>query len=114
MCGRLLGRLLGIAHTRPDGDRSAGDPVAFIAFRPIDPPGPIIPYSASLRFRCTACKGIGAMDDVELFSTYDDLPTGDENADDGDEPSTPTRGRPPRPFEVKKPVSSVQVALAEL
>jgi hypothetical protein len=76
MCGRLLGRLLGAAQTRPDGDRSAGEPVAFIAFRPLEPPGRIIPYTTSLRFRCSACGGLGAMDDVELFSTYDeDSPT---------------------------------------
>jgi hypothetical protein len=113
MCGRLLGRLLGVAQARADGDRSAGDPVAFLAFRPIDPPGPIVPYSVSLRFRCSACNGIGAMDEVELFSTYDDVPAEDAEIV-GDKPVTRGRGRPPRPFEVRPRGTSMQAALSEL
>jgi dolichol-phosphate mannosyltransferase len=96
MCGRLLGRLLGTAQARPDGDRSAGEPVALLAFRPIDPPGPIVAYSSSLRFRCNACGGIGAMDDIELFSTYDDVASEDESDTYDDEPVTRVKGRPPR------------------
>jgi hypothetical protein len=74
MCGRLLGRLLGSAQQHKNGDHSAGRPVAFIAFRPLDPPGPIVPFTPRLRFKCTLCGGAGALDDVEVFSTYDEQP----------------------------------------
>src|SRR5437870_4203690 len=65
MCGRLLGRLLGVARRRENGDRTAGHPDAFIAYRPLDPTAPIVPYTPSLRFRCRACGGAGALDDIE-------------------------------------------------
>jgi hypothetical protein len=74
MCGRLLGRLLGSAQPHENGDRSAGHPVAFIAFRPLDPPGRIVPFTPGLRFRCSQCGGAGALDDVDVFSTYDEAP----------------------------------------
>ena len=74
MCGRLLGRLLGISHLRENGDRTAGQPAAFIAYRPLDPVDRIVPYNPNLRFRCNACGGAGALDDIEVFSTYDELP----------------------------------------
>ena len=74
MCGRLLGRLLGSAQQHENGDHSAGRPVAFIAFRPLDPTGPIVPFTPGLRFRCTLCSGAGALADVEVFSTYDEPP----------------------------------------
>jgi hypothetical protein len=114
MCGRLLGRLLGVAPVRTDGDRSAGDPVAFVAFRPIDPPGPIVAYSPSLRFRCSACSGIGALDEIELFSTYDEVAPADQAEAEEDEPVKRGRGRPVQPFEVKSRGTPLQVALAEL
>jgi hypothetical protein len=77
MCGRLLGRLLGSAQKHENGDRSAGYPVAFLAFRPLDPPGPIVPFSARLRFRCALCGGAGVLDDTDVFSTYDEEPLED-------------------------------------
>jgi hypothetical protein len=75
MCGRLLGRLLGTARCRENGDRTAGQPVAFLAYRPLDPEGHIIPFTPSLRFRCHVCGGAGALDEVDVFSTYDEAST---------------------------------------
>jgi hypothetical protein len=85
MCGRLLGRLLGSAQKHDNGDRSAGYPVAFLAFRPLDPPGPIVPFTARLRFRCTLCGGAGALDDTDVFSTYDEAPLEEVLEDDEDD-----------------------------
>jgi hypothetical protein len=73
MCGRLLGRLLGRSRANANGDRPTGVPQAYIAFRPLDPEGAIVPYTPSLRFRCSACGGAGSVDDIEVFSTYDEL-----------------------------------------
>ena len=74
MCGRLLGRLLGTTRTRENGDRTAGRPVAFVAYRPLNPPRRILPFSPELRFRCRSCGGAGALDEVEVVSTYDGPP----------------------------------------
>jgi len=70
-CGRLLGRLLGAARQSEDGTRGAGQPVAYLGFRPVDPTDRIVPFTTTLRFRCRVCGGAGAVDDVEAFSTYD-------------------------------------------
>lgn len=78
MCGRLLGRLLGTTRPRENGDRTAGHPAAFIAYRPLDPVQRIVPFTPDLRFRCRACGGAGALDEVEVLSTYDDAPAIDE------------------------------------
>jgi hypothetical protein len=72
MCGRLLGRLLGTTRVRENGDRTAGHPIAFIAYRPLDPVGRIVPHHPNLRFRCRACGGAGALDEIEVLSTYDE------------------------------------------
>ena len=74
MCGRLLGRLLGTARSHENGDRSAGHPLAFVAYRGVDPLEPIVPFTPRLRFRCHRCGGAGALDDIDVFSTYDDVP----------------------------------------
>jgi hypothetical protein len=74
MCGRLLGRLLGTALSQENGDHSAGLPVAFLAYRAVDPLDPIVPFTPHLRFRCHRCGGAGALDDIDVFSTYDDAP----------------------------------------
>ena len=81
MCGRLLGRLLGTTRARENGDRTAGQPVAFIAYRALEPNERIVPYTPDIRFRCRVCGGAGALDDVEVLSTYDELPpAGDDEA----------------------------------
>jgi hypothetical protein len=72
MCGRLIGRLLGTVRRREE--RSAyGREAAFFAYRPLAPVGPIVPFRPTLRFQCEACGGAGAIDDVEVFSTVDDV-----------------------------------------
>jgi hypothetical protein len=43
------------------------------------------------RFRCTTCGGALIMDELETFSTYEDL--GDDELD-----QRPRRGRPPKPW----------------
>src|SRR5947207_12577470 len=73
MCGRLLGRLLGTARSSTNGDRPTGHPEAFFAFRPLHPEGPMVPFTSEMRFRCVVCGGVGALDDVEVFSTYDEI-----------------------------------------
>jgi hypothetical protein len=75
MCGRLLGRLLGTTRVRENGVRTAGHPVAFVAYRPLNPTERIVPFSSDLRFRCRVCGGAGALDDVEVLSTYDEPPS---------------------------------------
>jgi hypothetical protein len=99
MCGRLVGRLLGTARPRDDGDRSAGQPVAFLAFRPLEPTGAIVPFRPGLRFRCDHCGGAGALDSVDLFSTYDEVAT-QEQSDMSDAPRGP--GRPRRELDLSR------------
>jgi hypothetical protein len=72
MCGRLVGRLLGIPRTHENGYRSAGHAVAFLAYRAMDPSEPLVRFTPRLRFRCHQCGGTGALDEVDVFSTYDD------------------------------------------
>jgi hypothetical protein len=96
-CGRLLGRLLGTPRRRDNGDRSAGQPVAFLAFRPLDPVGRVVPFHSGMRFRCRSCGGAGALDDIDVFSTYDEPPPGPESGEE-DEPLVRSHGRPPREF----------------
>jgi hypothetical protein len=113
MCGRLLGRLLGAARPQDNGDRSAGHPVAFLAFRPLDPPGPIVPFAPGLRFRCCLCGGAGALDDIDVFSTYDEAPA-DADDEEGEYERNRVRrrpGRPPRPVPRERS-SGLHTALA--
>ena len=52
----------------------------------------MVPFTSEMRFRCVVCGGVGALDDVEVFSTYDEIPI----ADAEDDPLRPRRrGRPP-------------------
>jgi hypothetical protein len=113
MCGRLLGRLLGAARPQDNGDRSAGHPVAFLAFRPLDPPGPIVPFAPGLRFRCCLCGGAGALDDIDVFSTYDEAPADEEDEQREHEGNRPRGrpGRPPRPVPPNRS-SGLHTALA--
>lgn len=106
MCGRLLGRLLGSAQQHENGDHSAGRPVAFIAFRPLDPTGPIVRFTPGLRFRCTLCSGAGALADVEVFSTYDEPPPHPSSEDEEHAEERRPRGRPGRPPRPLPPITS--------
>jgi hypothetical protein len=94
MCARLVGRLLGRHHRRESSDGSSERALSFFAFRPADSTQPAVVFTPQIRFRCSECGGAGALDDVEFFSTYDELPS---TAEDG-EPVRRGPGRPPRPI----------------
>ena len=108
MCGRLIGRLLGVSCLTQREYHLLGRPIAFVAFRPINPPGPIVAYSTPHPFRCYTCRGTGAVDEIELFSTYVE-----SNAIDA-LPAKRGRGRPARPFRGQQSRTPLQLALAEL
>jgi hypothetical protein len=91
MCGRVLGRLVGPLPAEYSGQRSlVGRRPTFAAFRPVDPSAPAVRLSGGERFRCSTCGGGAIMDEVETFSTYDDV---DDELDE-----RPRRGRPPKPW----------------
>src|SRR5829696_6223842 len=77
MCGRVLGRLV-------------GRPPTFAAFRPAEGSSPAVRLAGGEQFRCSTCGGRAIMDEVETFSTYDEV---DEELD-----KRPRRGRPPKPW----------------
>jgi len=98
MCGRVPGRLIG---PLPAADASgtgavAGGPPQFAAFRPTDASVPAVRLlgheRAHFRFRCTTCGGALIMDELETFSTYEDV---DDELEDHERPR---RGRPPKPW----------------
>lgn len=84
MCGRVLGRLVGPVPSAP-----ASKP-RFAAFRPADAATPTQPLVGGENFRCQTCGGGVIMDEVETFSTYEDI--------DDDLEQRPRRGRPPKPW----------------
>jgi hypothetical protein len=91
MCGRVVGRLVGPVPASDFGRRSlVGPPPQFAAFRPADISMPAVRLVGGEHFRCTACGGGVLMDELETFSTYDDI---DDDLDD-----RPRRGRPPKPW----------------
>jgi hypothetical protein len=91
MCGRVLGRLVGPMPPDRVGQKSlAGRPPTFAAFRPADNSVPMVRLAGGERFRCSTCGGGAIMDEVETFSTYDDV---DEELQE-----RPRRGRPPKPW----------------
>jgi hypothetical protein len=95
MCGRGMARLLGRFAQPAGGALSAAQSVAYIAYRALNPDSPVMPYSAAaVRSLCNACGGAGVVDDLELFSTYD------EHDAEVVEANPPRRrpGRPPHPF----------------
>jgi hypothetical protein len=113
MCGRLQGRLLGTARRTENGERTAGHPVAFFAYRALDPVERIVPFTPNLRFRCRVCSGAGAVDSVDVFSTYDEPPATDEEMSPDGERIPRGPGRPRRPFLPLK-TSGVHSALNHL
>jgi hypothetical protein len=92
MCARLIGRLLGARTPRASGDRSSSDPITFFAFRSADTSQRVVAFTYRMRFRCTDCGGTGAVDDLDFFSTYDELPLTAEDV----QPVRRGPGRPPR------------------
>jgi hypothetical protein len=91
MCGRIVGRLVGPLLAGELAPRSAtGSPPQFAAFRPADSTQPAVRLVGGEHFRCTTCGGGVLMDELETFSTYEDV------EDDLEE--RPRRGRPPKPW----------------
>jgi len=90
MCGRVLGRLFGPIPAGEVGRSMAGSLPRFAAFRPADGATPLVRLSGAEQFRCQTCGGGVIMDELETFSTYEDI---DDEAE-----QRPRRGRPPKPW----------------
>jgi DNA-directed RNA polymerase subunit N (RpoN/RPB10) len=90
MCGRVIGRVVGPLPTDADRRTLAGRPPQFAAFRPANTSVPAVRLIGGEHFRCTTCGGGVIMDELETFSTYEDI---DEDLDE-----RPRRGRPPKPW----------------
>jgi DNA-directed RNA polymerase subunit N (RpoN/RPB10) len=90
MCGRVIGRLVGPLPTEADRRALAGRPPQFAAFRPANTSVPAVRLVGGEHFRCTTCGGGVIMDELETFSTYEDI--------DDDLDERPRRGRPPKPW----------------
>ena len=90
LCGRVLGRLVGPVPADQAGQRSLVRAPNFAAFRPADPRLPAVRLAGGERFRCSTCGGGAYLDELETFSTYDDV---DDEAE-----RRPRRGRPPKPW----------------
>lgn len=91
MCGRVVGRLVGPLPINEVARRSVvGPPPQFAAFRPADVGLPAVRLVGGEHFHCTTCGGGVLMDELETFSTYDDI------EDELEE--RPRRGRPPKPW----------------
>jgi hypothetical protein len=107
----LIARLLGSREGGKSGDGSTGRPLSFFAYRSTDHRQPVAPLTPHIRFRCADCGGTGALDDVDSFSTYDELPVSDED----DEPAQRGPGRPARAMKRAEPAPrAVALALAAL
>jgi DNA-directed RNA polymerase subunit N (RpoN/RPB10) len=97
MCGRVVGRLVGpLPATDALTRLPAGRPPHFAAFRPADTGASAVRLVGGEHFRCTTCGGAVIMDELETFSTYQDLPDDLEDR--------PRRGRPPKPW--RRPATS--------
>jgi hypothetical protein len=91
MCGRVIGRLVGpLPATEAERRAQAGRPRLFAAFRPSDQTVPAVRLVGGEHFRCTICGGGVIMDELETFSTYEDI--------DDELEVRPRRGRPPKPW----------------
>ena len=90
MCGRVLGRLVGPLPADLAGRSMAGGTPRFAAFRPADGSAPMLRLSGTEQFRCGTCGGGVIMDELETFSTYEDI--------DDEVEQRPRRGRPPKPW----------------
>ena len=90
MCGRVIGRVVGPLPTDTDRRALAGRQPQFAAFRPANTSVPAVRLIGGEHFRCPTCGGGVIMDELETFSTYEDI--------DDDLDERPRRGRPPKPW----------------
>lgn len=98
LCGRVLGRLVGLVQA----ERATRPPVnlagRFQLFRPSDPRLPTVRLMGKEQFRCTECGGRALTEDVETFSTFDGM---------FEDEQPKRRGRPPKRF---RPLADVRLA----
>lgn len=92
LCGRSLGRLVGPVPAGVQGRQLRWGIRQFAAFRPADPSLPAMRLQGTEHFRCTACGGDPIVDEVDFFTTFDEV------FDDPEENARPRRGRPPKRF----------------
>ena len=92
MCARLVGWLLGARSPTAKGDRSLSAAITFCAYRSADMSRQVTAFTCDMRFRCSDCGGTGAVEEIDFFSTYDELPLGAEDL----QPRRRGPGRPPR------------------
>jgi hypothetical protein len=90
LCGRVLGHLVGPIPPSQDGRSPAGGWPRFAAFRPADTARPAVRLVGGESFRCRTCGGGVIMEELETFSTYEDI--------DDESEHRPRRGRPPKPW----------------
>jgi hypothetical protein len=110
MCARLIGWLLGARNRRESGDRSLSEAINFFAYRSADPSQKVVAFTYRMRFRCTDCGGTGAVDDVDFFSTHDEVPVAEDI-----QPIRRGPGRPPRVVTRSEPrPNGLALALATL
>ena len=111
MCGRLIGRLLGARNHGHSGDRSSDNVISFFAYRSAGVSEPVVACTPLTRFHCTDCGGAGALDDIELFSTHDEVPLTPEEIG----PVRRGPGRPPHMMNRIAPgPQALDLALAKL
>jgi hypothetical protein len=77
----------------------------FAAFRPADATQPAVRLQGHEHFRCGACGGDPLVDEVEFFTTYDEV------FDDPEE-ERPRRGRPPKRFRPRADARLRELGLA--
>jgi hypothetical protein len=90
MCGRVHGRLVGPLPAAQVGRATFAGLPRFAAFRPADGSTPAVRLVGGETFRCHTCGGGVIMDELETFSTYEDI--------EDDPEQRPRRGRPPKPW----------------
>ena len=105
LCGRTVGRLVGPMGSG-DGRATSTYPGQFQAFRPSDSRLPPVRLVGNERFRCDSCGGYAITEEMETFTTYDEV------LDDEEEERRPRRGRPPKRFRVLTDDRLAQYGLA--
>jgi hypothetical protein len=91
LCGRVLGRLVGPLPAGRTRIGTVGRDVPFAAFCSYERGVPARRLASPRQLRCSTCGGGVLVDDVEIFSTYDD-PAPEPRL------GRPRRGRPPKPW----------------
>jgi hypothetical protein len=89
------------------GHQSGTYPGQFRAFRPVDPNLPPVRLVGNERFRCSSCGGPAVTDELETFTTYDEVVDEEE-----EEVRRPRRGRPPKRFRILTDDRLIQYGLA--